>query len=95
MERPLEPDNFVSMSLQQNNNSKAVILASGLVDVTHMSEHIAAMSVSLPSEICHITDANSATRNATTSRLLQLPGELRNQIWEVSLGFENFVCDLH
>jgi len=82
------------MSQQQNNSNEAVILPNGLLDVSHMSEHIATMSVSLPSKLCHITDANSAARNATTSRVLQLPGELRNQIWEVSLGLENFVCDI-
>jgi len=94
MEHPPEPDNSASMSLQQNNSSKAVILASGLVDVTHMSEHIAAMSVFLRSEFYRITDASSATRNAATSRLLQLPGELRNQIWEVRPGYTTTVCDI-
>jgi len=94
MEHPPEPDNSASMSLQQNNSSKAVILASGLVDITHMSEHIAAMSVFLRSEFYRITDASSATRNAATSRLLQLPGELRNQIWEVRPGYTTTVCDI-
>jgi len=82
------------MSLQQNNSNKAVILPNGLLDLSHMPEHIAAMSVFLFFAFGHITDANSATRNATTSRLLQLPGELRNQIWEVRPGYTQSVCDI-